>query len=433
MKKIIVLVSAVLLISLLSGCSKLGNPSPDETAPTIASTTPADGATRIAIGTDITVTFSEEMEKSSAEGAFTISGGITGSFSWSGTKMIFSPQVLGYNTTFTCTVGTGAKDATGNSLAAAKTWSFTTIYSDDETAPTISSVVPSNDAENVSISPTISITFDEEMNKTSAQSAFLINSAAPVGTFSWAGNTMNFTPGSALSTNTIYNCTVGTGAEDLTGNTLASAYIWKFTTALSGSTIPTVRMINPFDNATQIAVSSVISATFSESMNKSSVESAFTISPSVSGNIDWTGNTMNFTPGSSLSTDTTYTCTIGTGAVNMAGNPIAADYIWNFTTILTVPPTVVSVFPSEGVTGVPVTISAITVTFSQPMNTSSVIGSINPSVDASVSWDESQKILTSTLNANLAPNTTYTWSLNGRNIAGIYMGAVKTSTFTTGP
>jgi hypothetical protein len=223
MKKLFLIILSVLLMSLILGCSKLGNPSPDTTLLAVSSVTPLNNATHIAVNSTISVTFNKSMNTTSAEGAFTISGGITGEFSWSGNTMIFTPDhVLDYNTVYTCTVGTGAEDTTGTALASTYTWSFTTVYSNDTTAPTISSVTPANNDINVATLPTISVTFSEAMNTSSAQNAFTMValSAKTVvsGIFNWGGNIMTFAPGTALATNTTYTCNVDTGAQDLTGN-----------------------------------------------------------------------------------------------------------------------------------------------------------------------------------------------------------------------
>jgi len=432
MKKLFLLIPVILLISLIIGCSKLGNPSVDDTSPTVSSVAPSNGATGIASGANVTVTFSESMNESVTQEAFTISPAVSGDFSWSGNTMTFAPDILAYNTEYTCTVSTDAKDPAGNYLASTYTWSFKTAYSGDTTAPTISSVTPSNGAANIATIPTIVAAFNEEMNESSAQEAFTISPSVS-GDFSWNGNTMTFTPGSELSTDTTYTCSVGTGAQDLTGNSLASAKTWSFTTESTNVTAPTVILVNPSDYATEIAVSSAVLLTFSEGMNESSVQSAFSISPSVSGNVDWTGNTMTFTPNSELSTDTTYTCTVGTGATDLAGNPMAAEYTSSFTTVLTVAPTVVSVSPSEGAADVPVTTSVLSATFSQPMDTSSFTASTNPTLKGTTSWDALSKTVTLTIDGNLASSTTYTCAVRAENVAGTNMESVKQWSFTTAP
>ena len=81
----------------------------------------------------------------------------------------------------------------------------------------------------VPVTTKISVTFNESMNQTSAQTAFL-TSPSTAGSLSWSGNMMTYTP-TSLSAMTTYTVNIGTGAKDLAGNSLQSPYIWSFTTS----------------------------------------------------------------------------------------------------------------------------------------------------------------------------------------------------------
>jgi len=106
--------------------------------PTITAHLPI--GTDVFVGTPITVTFSEAMNKSSAEGAFSVSPSVTGSFSWDGDKMIFTPDSeLDYLTTYTVNISTEAEDLAGNNLVEDYSWQFTT-KEQDLTPPVISDV-----------------------------------------------------------------------------------------------------------------------------------------------------------------------------------------------------------------------------------------------------------------------------------------------------
>jgi hypothetical protein len=54
----------------------------------------------------------------------------------------------------------------------------------------------------------------------------------------------------------------------------------------------------------------------------------------VTGTVSYDANstTATFTPTSDLNYDTTYTATITTGAEDLAGNGLQANYSWSFTT-----------------------------------------------------------------------------------------------------
>ena len=60
-------------------------------------------------------------------------------------------------------------------------------------------------------------------------------------------------------------------------------------------------------------------------------------------------------PTSTLTGSTVYTVTItggASGVKDLAGNALAINYNWSFTTIDNIPPTVSSVSPANGTTGV---------------------------------------------------------------------------------
>jgi hypothetical protein len=202
---------------------------PDITPPTISSTDPANNATNVSVNTTIKITFSEPMDKTSAQNAFSISPSISGNFSWdeNTNTMIYTLSIpLTRATTYTVGMGTEAKDLAGNPLSSSYNFSFTT----DETPPTIFSTDPAINAANVSVYTPIKVSFSEAVDKTSAQDAFLINPSAP-GNFSWDGNTMIYTPSVPLSLSTTYTVTIGIGAKDLAGNSLSSTHAFSFTTA----------------------------------------------------------------------------------------------------------------------------------------------------------------------------------------------------------
>jgi len=90
-----------------------------------------------------------------------------------------------------------------------------------------------------------------------------------------------------------------------------------------------------------VAINSVIAATFSEEMDASTITtSAFYLSGGVTGTVSYGTNTATFTPYSNLSNATTYTATITTGVKDVAGNNMAANYTWSFTTVISAPPKV---------------------------------------------------------------------------------------------
>lgn len=113
----------------------------DTSAPTVVGTVPADGETGVAVSTDVTASFSEEMDPSTVNGstfALVEQGGSSGvaatvTYDSVARKAILKPgTTLKAGTTYTATVKGGAggvKDVAGNPLGADKNWSFTTSTS----------------------------------------------------------------------------------------------------------------------------------------------------------------------------------------------------------------------------------------------------------------------------------------------------------------
>jgi hypothetical protein len=116
----------------------------DYTPPTVSSTSPANGATGVAVNSAITATFSEPV--AGIITAFTIDG-VTGTISVNDKTYTFTPSTnLAYASTYTAVITNNIVDAAGNAMAANYTWTFTTEAAPDTTPTTVSSTVSVNAA-----------------------------------------------------------------------------------------------------------------------------------------------------------------------------------------------------------------------------------------------------------------------------------------------
>lgn len=142
-----------------------------------------------------------------------------------------------------------------------------------------------------------------------------------------------------------------TETYELTGYTVDGQ-----TVTAPDTTMPMVNSTNPSYGAIGVAVNSAISATFSEAMDTSTINATnFTVSTggsNISGTVtyDATNKVATFTPLANLAYSTTYTATITTGVKDLAGNMMAANYAWSFTTgsIPPNPPTNVTATAGDG-------------------------------------------------------------------------------------
>ena len=130
-------------------------------------------------------------------------------------------------------------------------------------------------------------------------------------------------------------------------STYASSNYWVdvvFTTAaVVDTTPPTVIASAPASGATAVATSSTVTTTFSEAMNATTISaSSFLLRDaggvSIAANVSYNASTLvaTLTPSAALAGSTTYTATVTGGAVGVkdaAGNALAVDRTWSFTTI----------------------------------------------------------------------------------------------------
>jgi hypothetical protein len=104
------------------------------------------------------------------------------------------------------------------------------------------------------------------------------------------------------------------------------------------STPPTVISTTPADGAEEVPKDVTVTATFSEDMDPATVaESTFQLQGpggAVSGTVGYDAGTRiaSFAPAADLEMGAVYTARITTGAEDQAGNGLAADHQWSFTT-----------------------------------------------------------------------------------------------------
>lgn len=122
-----------------------------------------------------------------------------------------------------------------------------------------------------------------------------------------------------------------------------------------------------------------VTATFNEAMEPTTLTTTtFTLKRgiiAVSGEVNYAGVTAVFTPDVPLLQDTLYTATITTGAEDLAGNPLASNYVWEFTTLVvpdTIQPFVISTSAADGATGLPINRNS-TATFNEPMDSTTLV------------------------------------------------------------
>ena len=331
-----------ILLAMISftGCKKDDEP---RVRPQVTSTNPLNNANNIAINSSISASFSVAMNPATitvnqftlVQGAETVKGVVT----YSGTTATLTPVGnLAPNKVYTGTITMGAKNMAGDALISNYVFSFTTGSAPDNTLPVVSSTDPLNNATGVAQNKVVTLTFSEAMTASTINATTFTlkqGTTAVAGAVAYSGTTATFTPTALLSAVTVYTATITTGAKDVAGNALAANTAWSFTTG-GDIVVPTITSTDPLNNATNVARNKVVSLIFSEAMNASTINAnTFTLmqgTTAVSGVVAYSGTTATFTPTNTLAVASSYTATITTGAKDVAGNALAANTVWSFTT-----------------------------------------------------------------------------------------------------
>lgn len=314
----------------------------------------------------------------------------------------------------------------------------------DKVAPTVTYVTPSNNASNVGTNARLTITFSETMSESSLASAIGVideTSGSAVAlqgiAFDRSNNIATLSPEAPLTPNRVYRAEVSNAAKDLAGNPLAEAYTWRFGTGGSAdTTAPTVTSHAPGSGATKVPTDTAVAMSFSEPMDVASVGAAFTLSGAgtvIAGRLAYVGQAAVFTPSAPLEPRTNYVATLRRAAADLAGNAMAADVVWTFTTGAgadRTPPLVLSVSPANGTTQVPRD-SALVVTFSEPIYPF-VYGLID-GVLVEVDIDYATHTVSVIPTVPLRSNGRYTGSVQAKDLSGNAMDAPYRWGFVTAP
>jgi hypothetical protein len=363
--------------------------------PTVTSVTPASGATGVDVGTAPTATFSQAVVPSSVTFTVQDSGGTTVggtvSFSAGNTVATFTPtNPLGNGSTYTATVS-GAQNSNGTAMANPFIWSFTTA------GPTCPCSIWQNAAPTGEVDASDTSAVNLGLQFQAASSGYVTG----VRFYKEADNTGSHIGSLWSSTGTLLASGTFSGE---------SASGWQELTFSSPVAI----------NANTTYVVSYHTDTGHYALTGSGLSSAVSNGPLTalaSGGVYAYGSGNAF-PSNSYNAsnywlDVVYTQTAGA-----------------------TPPTVTTVSPSDGSTGVAVS-AAPTATFSQGVVPSTVSFTVKTSggtsVPGTVSFNGGNTVATFTPTSSLTASTTYTATVSGaQNTSGQPMASPFSWSFTTG-
>jgi len=319
----------------------------DTLAPTVSSVSPADGETDVALTAHAEVTFSEDVDQSTiTDQTFTLTKQNFSSpvaahvtYDSANKKATLDPTVgLEANISYRATIkggSNGVKDAAGHVLSADKTWTFSTVDTIVPSVPVITSP-PNNSIDgdgNFIISGTAEANSTVELFEGSVSRG----RATADGSGNWGVSLTGVGEGSHAYT---------AKARDAAGNTSDPSNALTVDVEIP----PLVIGVSPADSSQNVALSTSVEATFSEAMDTSTLTtSTFTLTKQNSSipktaviSYSSTTNKATLDPSSDLDSNTTYTARVEGGSAGVkdsAGNALAQDRTWTFTTAAPPAPT----------------------------------------------------------------------------------------------
>lgn len=320
-------------------------------------------------------------------------------------------------------------------------------------APTVMAVAPLANATGLPINTkSIRAVFSQAMDPgTLTSNSFLL--ACPTGanvsgvvTYSAFNNeaTLTLPAATNLAPNTVCTATITNGATNTAGTALASNFAWTFMTGTAlDAKAPEVTATFNANGAIGVPINTKVGATFSEAIEPLTVNTTtFTLkqgATAIAGTTSYSGVNAVFTPTNPLANNTNYTATITTGAKDLAGNALANDYVWSWTTGAvadTTAPTVTATINANGATGV-ATNTKVGATFSEamdPLTINSLSFTLKQGA-ASVTGTTSYSGVNAVFipNSALASNTTYTATITtgAKDLAGNALASPYVWSWTT--
>ncbi len=369
----------------------------DHTAPTVT-INPANGTANVGLNTQVVLTFSKSINPATItpSNVNLLNGDVAldpaTSISRDNRTVVlnYNSSTLPGGATITVTATNLITDLSGNALANT-TSQFTTTPAVLNSAPTVISMRPGNGATSVPGNTVITLFTSTPMNANSltnalyvSQNGVLISGAVNVSS---DGQSIEFTPSSALAAGASIQVFLNSTAQDIYGSYL-TYYSGQFTTAgLLTNTEAEVQAVNPFPSAANVPLNTVIQIEYNQPLKASTINNTNVVlyqystgtflTPTLS--LSSNGQIITIVPTSNLVAGSQYFAAVSYGAgivTNIDGVPVQ-PYQFNFTagtgTDL-VAPTILTVAPPNAATNIG-TNAAVSVDFNKAVNPVSVTGS----------------------------------------------------------
>lgn len=436
----------------------------DTVNPTIVQTNPQSNSTGVPTSAPIIVQFSKVIDPTTVTPqSFSVTDNVTGlsvqgtlQEDPSGMTASFIPQAaLGVGRTFAVSLSSTIEDSSGNSLTgSASSFTFTTAFAADSTAPQMVGMSPANGMTGVPLNAVIVLQFSKPLDGISVANGLQVETGGqPISgaiALSNSNQQVTFTPLGGLAPSATYTITTTSQITDVGGLALSNPGSFSLTTSSADdNTTPSVVGVGPTNSAAGVPTNGVVQLQFSKPVDPLTVNTAtFQLLTYVTGSavtqngavsVSASGLTATFVPSGNLNSFTTYWVEPTSGITDLEGHALT-NFSASFTTGAandSSSPTVQAVSPANNENGVPANVR-VDVEVSTPLDPESVTGGAvvvsagSTQVSGTVSLSSSGTILTFVPSNLLTASTTYTITVSGVTDQAGNSLASFTSSFATG-
>jgi hypothetical protein len=408
--------------------------------PFLFATFPAANATDVPVLQELWIVFSGGMDPATVD--WTVTGGpfLAYNVTWDivmGSYVGVHVRHFGWRQCSRYTILVTGSDGAGRPLVpglAPNPWSFDPICE----APYVTTTDPANGTTQAPLGAPVAVRFSEPMDASSVI-VMIAPGVALEPAWSDGNTTLTLTHAVNFTACTLYTVFVDGLGED--GNSLlvgewapAAADPWTFKSWCPGFYI---NRTDPVDNRTGVPRDANLTVEFSRPADPTALQ--VTTVPPVPLARSWSDNDTLVTldPEVALAECTWYTVTVSARAADgsdLINTTLSVPNPWRFKTVC-YPPQILSTDPPAGAVDVPLD-APIVVTFSKPMDTTSVTVTLNPTIPNSGAWTDNNTVLTLTHGMTFLPLQPYCVAVAGADWQGnpLVSGPVPNPwCFTTAP
>ncbi len=384
-----------------------------EAKPKVESFSVSNNASNIATDSSILINFNKPMNQIKTQQAVELLNGFTPetcSFSWSGNSLScrgnpsFSPDA-----SYTIIIDNSGEDLNGNVTGQTSSVNFSTVKSP---AFVFNNITPASGSTNIPVNTQFSLFFSNSV-KTSTFNPIFVPSPTGGVNIAWDSTNTRATlsPGGNLAGNQNYQIYIASTTLDQFNKPLGMPLNFKFTTEVIPG--PSISSTTPDAGSIDVPVNQTFNFAFDREMAKSTVESAFSISPSASGTptFTWTPDSrgVNIAFSQNLAHNLSYLLKISSSAKDTSNLTLEQDFLLPFKTVSRPEVLLSQLQPLDAATNVSTQTTIVTV-FSKTMDQTSCQNAFTmkqggTDIPGTFAWDGNKMIFTPS--SPLAFSTSY--------------------------